>query len=515
MNQDNTEIKKPRIKRIHEYKRQLLNILFVIHRYLELKKKSPGDRQSCQKRVVLIGGKAASAYVNAKIIIKLINNVAKVINNDPDTKQYLKCAFVPNYCVSAAQVMIPASDISEHISTAGTEASGTSNMKLLGSRTPQRCAMATLDAQLNAALVAVGSADGLSAGRREAEEFLLAAQSTWPVSSARFFAQWMADSSKEPTTRQVAALLLKNVLEPVVGARPLSGEWLDYGEEVRKEMHNACWLALLDADPKLRRLAALCTARMGCWEIPQGRWPELLPELQRWAESGSKRHCHASLHTLRCLAEDGASLGVQAQLALLRTCGAQLLSCATEEACWAAEAMFAMLGWLRGADDLLRRWGGNQVVEALLVAHLAADARLAQEDAYAKERALQLHPPLLGEVGHRISNPSGGAHEPNISTAAGCTPQQASGACDSGSGILEQLGTAGPMEGFWVVQYFQRIPTAFAVGEKDLAIGRGDAYAGDGLVEPSQLIPALLALLQSSGESEDSEALEVRSTFGS
>lgn len=119
------------IKRIHEYKRQLLNILFVIHHYLELKRASPGDREQCQKRVVLIGGKAASAYVNAKIIIKLINNVAKVINADPETSAYLKCAFVPNYCVSAAEVLIPASDVSEHISTAGTEASGTSNMKFV------------------------------------------------------------------------------------------------------------------------------------------------------------------------------------------------------------------------------------------------------------------------------------------------------------------------------------------------------------------------------------------------
>ncbi|CAE7685051.1 glpV [Symbiodinium pilosum] len=97
----------------------------------ELKKMSPADRAKVQKRVVLIGGKAASAYVNAKIIIKLINNVGKVINNDPDTGKLLKVAFVPNYCVSAAQVMIPASDISEHISTAGTEASGTSNMKFV------------------------------------------------------------------------------------------------------------------------------------------------------------------------------------------------------------------------------------------------------------------------------------------------------------------------------------------------------------------------------------------------
>jgi len=119
------------IKRIHEYKRQLMNILFVIHRYQELKRKRPAEREQMQKRVVLIGGKAASAYVNAKIIIKLINNVGQVINNDPDTSKYLKVAFVPNYCVTAAEMMIPASDISEHISTAGTEASGTSNMKFV------------------------------------------------------------------------------------------------------------------------------------------------------------------------------------------------------------------------------------------------------------------------------------------------------------------------------------------------------------------------------------------------
>jgi len=119
------------IKRIHEYKRQLMNIFFVIHRYQMLKGMSPSERAKVQKRVVLFGGKAASAYRNAKIIIKLIGNVSKIINADPATSQYLKCAFVPNYCVSAAQVMVPASDISQHISTAGTEASGTSNMKFV------------------------------------------------------------------------------------------------------------------------------------------------------------------------------------------------------------------------------------------------------------------------------------------------------------------------------------------------------------------------------------------------
>merc|ERR1740127_181047 len=91
------------VKRIHEYKRQFMNILYIIHRYQTLKAMSPGDRAKVQKRVSLIGGKAASAYRNAKIIIKLINSVSEVINNDPETSPYLKVAFMPNYCVTAAE----------------------------------------------------------------------------------------------------------------------------------------------------------------------------------------------------------------------------------------------------------------------------------------------------------------------------------------------------------------------------------------------------------------------------
>jgi len=118
-------------KRIHEYKRQLLNCFYLIHRYLMIKNASPSERAKFQKRLSLIGGKAAPAYVNAKTIIKLVGNISQVVNNDPDVSPYLKVGFVPNYSVTVAQVICPASDISEHISTAGTEASGTSNMKFV------------------------------------------------------------------------------------------------------------------------------------------------------------------------------------------------------------------------------------------------------------------------------------------------------------------------------------------------------------------------------------------------
>merc|ERR550532_730874 len=96
-----------------------------------IKQASPSDRAKFQKRTTLFGGKAAPAYVNAKTIIKLVGNISKVINNDPDVSPYLKVGFVPNYSVTVAQYICPASDISEHISTAGTEASGTSNMKFV------------------------------------------------------------------------------------------------------------------------------------------------------------------------------------------------------------------------------------------------------------------------------------------------------------------------------------------------------------------------------------------------
>lgn len=143
------------VKRIHEYKRQQLNIFGVIHRYLKIKSMTPEERKNLVPRVSIFGGKAAPGYWMAKTIIHLITSVGMVVNNDSDIGDLLKVIFIEDYNVSKAEIIVPASDISEHISTAGTEASGTSNMKFV----------------LNGGLI-IGTADGANVRMTMKKKFM-------------------------------------------------------------------------------------------------------------------------------------------------------------------------------------------------------------------------------------------------------------------------------------------------------------------------------------------------------
>ena len=156
------------VKRIHEYKRQLLNVLHVIHLYDRI---SRGDTAGLVPRCVLIGGKAAPGYHVAKLIVKLINYVGSVVNSDPECAELLKLVFLPNYRVSAMEVICPAAELSEQISTAGKEASGTGNMKFM----------------MNGALT-IGTLDGANIEIRDqvdAENFFLFGLNADEVSETR------------------------------------------------------------------------------------------------------------------------------------------------------------------------------------------------------------------------------------------------------------------------------------------------------------------------------------------
>ncbi|MBY0527911.1 MAG: glycogen/starch/alpha-glucan phosphorylase [Gemmataceae bacterium] len=181
------------IKRIHEYKRQLLNVLQIIVHYNRLRQ-APG--QGAPPRTFFFAGKAAPAYKLAKLIIKLINNVAAVIDADPAVRGRLKVVFLPDYNVTLAERLVPASDVSEQISTAGYEASGTGNMKFM----------------MNGALT-VGTRDGATiemAQEAGEENFYLFGLTAEQVSSSRGWYNPHWHYENEPQTRAALDLIFNN-----------------------------------------------------------------------------------------------------------------------------------------------------------------------------------------------------------------------------------------------------------------------------------------------------------------
>ena len=206
------------IKRIHEYKRQLLNALHIVVLYNRLRDNPQLDMPP---RTFFFAGKAAPAYHFAKLVIKFINNLAGTLDGDPITKGRLKVVFVPDYRVSVAEYLIPASDVSEQISTAGYEASGTSNMKFM----------------MNGALT-IGTRDGATIEMAEAageENFFLFGLTAEQVESSRgwYNPRWHYDN--EPETRAALDLIAGNHFsrnEPGIFA-PILDALLKYGDHYR------------------------------------------------------------------------------------------------------------------------------------------------------------------------------------------------------------------------------------------------------------------------------------------
>ena len=226
------------IKRIHEYKRQLLNALRIIVLYNRLRE-NPG--LATPPRTFFFAGKAAPAYRLAKLIIKFINNLANTIDADPVARGRLKVVFLPEYCVSLAERLIPAADISNQISTAGYEASGTSNMKFM----------------MNGALT-IGTRDGATIEMAEEageENFFLFGLTADEVSKSRSWYNPRWHYENEPETRAALDLIFSDHFsryEPGIFA-PLCDVLLTHGDHY---MHLADLKSYLEADQRLTALYA-------------------------------------------------------------------------------------------------------------------------------------------------------------------------------------------------------------------------------------------------------------------
>ncbi len=226
------------VKRIHEYKRQLLNALRIVVLYNRLRDNPDLDMAP---RTFFFAGKAAPAYHLAKVIIKLINSLAATIDNDPVVRDRLKVVFLPDYCVTLAERLIPASDVSNQISTAGYEASGTSNMKFM----------------MNGALT-VGTRDGATIEMSEEageENFFLFGLTAEQVAGSRdwYRPRWHYD--KEPETRAALDLVFSGHFSPGEPGvfDPIRETLLDRGDHY---MHLADLASYLQAHERLGALYA-------------------------------------------------------------------------------------------------------------------------------------------------------------------------------------------------------------------------------------------------------------------
>ena len=226
------------VKRIHEYKRQLLNALRIVVLYNRLRQ---NPSLEMYPRTFLFAGKAAPAYRLAKLVIKFINNLAGTIDGDPAVRGRLKVVFLPEYCVSVAEHLIPASDISNQISTAGYEASGTSNMKFM----------------MNGALT-IGTRDGATiemAAEAGEENFFLFGLTAEQVMGSRSWYSPDRHYEQEPETREALDLIFTDYFsrnEPGVFA-PLHEALLMNGDHY---LHLADLTSYLEADERLRALYA-------------------------------------------------------------------------------------------------------------------------------------------------------------------------------------------------------------------------------------------------------------------
>ncbi len=225
------------VKRMHEYKRQLLNLLHVVTLYNRLKADPTAD---AVPRTVFFGGKAAPSYAQAKLIIKLITSVAEVVNTDSDVAGRLKVLFLPNYCISQAEKVIPAADLSQQISTAGLEASGTGNMKFA----------------LNGALT-IGTLDGANIEIMEevgAENIFIFGLTTEEVNTYR-------NKGYAPRERYRELPALRQALDMIGGGffcpsapdlfRPILSSLLDHGDHF---MVLADYRAYVEAQDKVGQL---------------------------------------------------------------------------------------------------------------------------------------------------------------------------------------------------------------------------------------------------------------------